>query len=71
MCVYGYKVNIYAGNTNSISSKREKVHWCGLVLVVKLLWKDFLFVICDLLALNANWPACDLSREEKGKDKHS
>lgn len=56
MCVYGYKVNIYARNTNSVSSKRVKVHWCSLVLIVKLLWKGLLFVICDLLALNANPP---------------
>lgn len=27
MCVYGYKVNIYTSNTNSVSSKTEKVHW--------------------------------------------
>lgn len=39
-CVYGYKVNIYASNTNSVSSRTEKAHWC-LVLTVKLLWKDF------------------------------
>lgn len=39
-CVYGYKVNIYASNTNSVSQRAEKAHW-HLVLTVKLLWKDF------------------------------
>jgi len=27
MCVYGYKVNIYASNTNSVASEIEKILW--------------------------------------------
>ena len=42
-----------------------------LVLTVKLLRKDFSFVVYDLLALDANRPAYDISREGRGKDKHS
>jgi len=62
MCVYGYKVNIYASNTNSVASEIEKILWrlrIDCVITVERV------LICHvwLINLNVNQPACCVPTE--------